>query len=129
MARTVTSASDNRGRWLGVLAAVAALSVIPPAVAAVDVATSVEVVDHVVPGLIALAAALYARALARRGDGESLAPLAAVGVCAVAGIWETATHVTLVLDAGGPDRPVGTVLLHAVPGVVLMLLSLWLIAR
>lgn len=123
----MTSASETRARWLAVLAAVAAVSALPPLIAGVDVAASVEVVDHVVPGLIAVAAALYARALTRRGAGDSMAALAALGVCAIAGVWETATHVGLVLDAGSADRPVGTVLLHATPAVVLLLLSAWLL--
>ena len=127
MRRAATSASDTRARRLAALAAVAAASVLPPILAELDVAAAVEIVDHVVPGMIAVAAALYAMALTRRGAGESLPALAAVGVCAVAGIWETATHVGLVLDAGGPDRPVGAVLLHASPGLVLLLLSLWLL--
>jgi hypothetical protein len=105
------------------LVAVAALSILPPLLATLDVSTATEVVDHVVPGVIAVMAAGYALAAPR----ESAGSLTALGICAVTGLWETATHLTLVLDAGSPGRPAGAVALHALPGAALLGLSLWLL--
>ena len=114
-------------RVLTALAVVSAWSVVPPFLADLDVALSVEVVDHLVPGVVALAASLVALTAARRGVPESLPALVAIGVCTVAALWETGTHFSLMLDAGESGRPVGAVLLHASPGVVMLALSLWLL--
>ena len=121
-------------RWLTALAVLAAWSIVPPYLGPLiglelDVASSVEVVDHVIPGLAAVAAALIARSEVRRGDPESIRALAALGVCALAGFFQAVTHFTLVMDAGGPLQPVGAVVLHATPGPALMALSLWLMLR
>lgn len=120
-------------RWLLVLAGLALWSIVPPYLGPVigleleGVASSVEVVDHVVPGLLACAAALIARDDVRRGGVDSIRVLAALGACALAGLFQTASHATLVLDAGGPLQPVDSVVLHATPGPALLLLSLWLL--
>ena len=116
------------------LAAIAAWSIVPPYLGPLvglelDVAASVEVVDHVVPGLAAVVAALIARADARLGATDSFRVLAALGLCALAGLFQTVSHFTLVLHAGEPQHPVGAVVLHATPGPVLLLLSLWLLLR
>jgi hypothetical protein len=125
-------APDPLERWLVILAAVAAWSIVPPYLGPLiglelDVSSSVEVIDHVIPGVCAIAAALIARVDVRRGLGESVRVLAALGVCALAGLFQTASHATLVLDAGGPLQPVDSVVLHATPGPVLMVLSVWLL--
>ena len=119
-------------RWLLVVAGVAAWSIVPPYLGPLiglelEVASSVEVVDHVLPGVCAFAAALIARSEVRRGNDESVRVLAALGICVLAGLFQTVTHFTLVLDAGGPLQPIDSVVLHATPGPVLMGLSLWLL--
>ncbi len=121
-------------RWLIALAALSAWSITPPYLGPLldlelEVAASVEVVDHVLPGVSALIAALIALRLARRGEGDSLLALSALAVCALAGLFEAVTHVTLVLDAGGPQQPVGAVVLHASPGPAILIVSLWLLLR
>ena len=121
-------------RWLIALAAVAAWSIVPPYLGPLlglelDVPSSVEVVDHVVPGVLAVAAALIALGDARRGSSDSIRALTALGVCALAGLFQTVTHVTLVLDAGGPQQPVDSVVLHATPGPALLGLALFLMLR
>lgn len=121
-------------RWLAGLAALAAWSIVPPYLGpliglGLDVPSSVEIVDHVIPGLAAIAAALIACREVRQGRPESIRLLAALGLCALAGFFQTVTHFTLVLDAGGPLQPVAAVVLHATPGPVLMVLSLWLMLR
>ena len=119
-------------RRLIVLAAVAAWSIVPPYLGPViglelDVASTVEIVDHVVPGLCAVAAALIALADTRHGLTDNVRSLAALGVCALAGLFQTVSHFTLVLHAGEPQAPVAAVALHASPGPVLLVLSLWLL--
>ncbi len=121
-------------RRLIVLAAVAAWSIVPPYLGPLvglelDVASSIEIVDHVVPGLCAVVAALIALADARHGLTDTVRALAALGVCALAGLFQTVTHFTLVLHAGEPQAPVAAVVLHASPGPVLLVLSLWLLLR
>jgi hypothetical protein len=121
-------------RWLVALAAVGAWSILPPYLGPavgleLDVDPSLEVIDHVLPGLLAIAGALFALSLARRGAPDSVPALAALAVCALAGLFQTVTHVPLVLDAGGPTQPVGAVVLHSTPGPVLTLLALALLLR
>lgn len=126
------SAPQPFERGLIALAALAVWSILPPYVGPLvgldlEVTASVEVVDHVLPGVSAAAAALIALAEVRRGAAESIRALAALGVCALAGLFQTVTHATLVINAGGPQHPVDSVLLHASPGPLLLLASLWLL--
>ena len=121
-------------RWLGVLIAVAAWSILPPYVGPslgleLDVSATVETVDHLIPGLLAVCGATAALVLSRRGRPDSLLAFAGLATCALAGLFQTVTHFTLVLNAGGPLQPVGAVVLHASPGPVLLALSLWLLLR
>ena len=114
------------------LLALACWSVVPPYLGPLiglelDVSSTVELVDHVVTGVCAIAGALIALVEARRGATDSVRYLAALGVCVLAGLFQTVTHFTLVLDAGDPLRPVDTVILHASPGPVLLLFSLYLL--
>jgi hypothetical protein len=129
-----TRATPRPERWLGLLIAVAAWSILPPYAGPLlgldlDVSATVEVIDHLVPGLLAVAAAGAALVLARRGRSDSLPAFASLAVCALAGLFQTVSHVTLVRDAGDPLQPVGAVVLHASPGPVLLALSLWLLLR
>lgn len=116
------------------LAALAAWSIVPPYLGPLigldlDVSSTVEVVDHVIPGVCAFAAACLAIGHARRGDAESVRALAALGVCVLAGLFQTVSHATLVLNAGSAGHPVDAVVLHASPGPVLLALALWLLLR
>jgi hypothetical protein len=111
------------------IAAAALWTIAPPYVSPLDVDDTVEVVDHVVPGLVSLAAALYVLARARAGDLASTPVLIALGICAVGGAWVTLTHVTLLADAGEPGRPVGSVLLHVTAGPLLLVPALWCLVR
>ena len=138
MSRSASLRSDppSRGleRALIALAALAAWSIAPPYAGPLvglelDVDASLEFVDHVVPGILAAAGAMLALRFARRGEGDSTAALVAVAVCALSGLFETVTHVPLVLDAGGEQQPVGAVILHSSPGPVLLVLALVLLLR
>jgi hypothetical protein len=129
-----TQATPRLERWLIVLVAVAAWSILPPYVGPLlglelEVASSVEVIDHVGPGLLAVAAASAALVLVRRGRSDSLLVFAALAVCALAGMFQTVSHMTLVRDAGDPLTPVDAVVLHATAGPVVLALSLWLLLR
>ena len=128
------SARTPLERRLIALAALAAWSIVPPYLGPLiglelDVSSTVEVVDHVLPGLCAIAGAYIALVEVRRGETDSFRALAALGVCALAGLFQTVTHATLVLNAGGPQTPVDSVILHATPGPLLLGLSLWLLVR
>lgn len=119
-------------RPLEILIAVAAWSILPPYVGPslgldLDVSTTVETVDHLIPGLLAVCGATLALVLARRGRSDSVLAFASLAVCALAGLFQTVSHVSLVAHAGGPLQPVGSVILHATPGPVLLGLSLWLL--
>lgn len=110
---------------LALLGTLGALSILPPYVGPplgleLNVASDVEVVDHVVPGLTIVICAFSALVLLRSGrtTADSFALALAVGVALLAAVWEVSSHAPLVLDAGGPDTPWGTVLFHAVPGWV-----------
>jgi hypothetical protein len=116
------------------LAAIAAWSILPPYLGPVlgfelDVPARIEVIDHVVPGVSAVIAALIALSYARRGQTDGVAMLAALGVCVLAGLFQTVSHLTLVLDAGGPLQPVDSVVWHATPGPLLLALALVLLLR
>ena len=124
--------SRSRERSLIALIVVAAWSMVPPYLGPLvglelDVPSRLEIIDHIVPGLCAVASASFALSFARRGEFDSIRALAALGVCALAGLFQTVSHATLVLDAGGPLQPVGSVVLHATVGPVLLGLSVWLL--
>jgi hypothetical protein len=113
-------------RTLAILAGLGLASALPPLLAPIDgVPPGVEVADHVLPGALAAVVALVV--LARGARARELLP--AVALAALAGLWQVATHVTLVLDAGQPGRPAGAVALHALPGVVLLAAALWPLLR
>lgn len=121
-------------RALVVLAALAAWSIVPPYLGPplgleLAVSSTTEVVDHVLPGAVAIAGALLARAYARRGEPEAMGAMAGLAACVLAGLFQTVSHLPLVLDAGGPLQPVGAVALHSTPGPALLALSLWLLLR
>jgi zinc transporter ZupT len=122
---------------LASLAVLGALSTMPPylgpaiglELGAID--DIVEVVDHVVPGLLVFLAAGASYVLLRAGrvSKDSLGLAIAVAVCMLAGVWETSSHVPLVLDGGRPESPWGAVILHSALGPVIAALSLWLVLR
>ena len=128
------TAATNLERALVALVAVALWSIVPPYLGPVlgfelDVSSKVEVIDHVVPGVSAAIAACIALSYARRGQTDGVAMLAALGVCVLAGLFQSVSHLTLVLNAGGPQQPVDSVVWHATPGPVLLVLSLVLLLR
>jgi hypothetical protein len=130
----VTSSGPARAQFA--LAVLGALSILPPYLGPViglelDVAAKVEVVDHVAPGVIVVVCGMLAALLARRDEeiAHGAPALGLAGLCFLAGLWQTATHVPLVFDAGGAAAPWDAVLLHSVAGPMILVLALWLTLR
>lgn len=114
---------------------VGGLSILPPYVGPplgleLDVPASVEVVDHVLPGtVVALCGGLTA--LRKHWGLEtqpSIPTLLLYSSAFLAGLFQTATHVPLVFDAGERLTPLGAVLLHATLAPVVTVIALWLTA-
>jgi hypothetical protein len=76
----------------------------------------VEVVDHVIPGVILLAVA--AAALATRRF-----PLVAALAAALASLWMTATHVPLVIQGARGGVSMAAALFHSIPGMAALVVS------
>lgn len=118
---------------LGVLGA---LSMLPPYVGPplgleLDIASNVEVVDHVITGGTVVLSSLLAVWLLRskRVTTDSPLVMGAVALAVLAAVWQTTSHVPLLLDGGGPQTPWGTVLFHSTAGPVLAAVSVALLWR
>lgn len=121
---------------LVLLGALGALSILPPYLGPplgleLDVASDVEVVDHVIPGAIVVISSLLAATLLRteRITLHSLVLAVAVGVSLLCGVWQLSSHVPLVLDAGQPNTQWGTVIFHSTMGPVVAGTALALLLR
>lgn len=84
------------------------------------VPTSLEVVDHVVPGIIVVAAS----AAVLSGRLALFPTLIATLAAALAGLWMTATHVPLLWQARLMLVDWPTALIHSVPGLVTLALTI-----
>lgn len=112
-------------RWTIALAVAALWAMAVPYLAAavglrLDVPRSVEVVDHVVPGVVTLGAAAMLAARSRRGRPAALGDVAwsvAAGATTLAGFWIVATHVPLLAEALDGVTPWGGALLHLSAGL------------
>ena len=124
-------------RALGVLTVLGPVAILPPylgpeiGLKLQGIASSVEVVDHVIPGILIFLAAGSCFLLVRAGRmaQDSLVLATAVALCMLAGVWQTSSHIPLVLDGGRPESPWDAVILHSTLGPVITLLSLWLVLR
>lgn len=96
----------------------------------VDVSATVEVVDHVIPGAVVVAAGLYLRRLAgrRARAGERYALLAA-GVSFLAGFWVFATHLPLLGDAADAAVSWEAAIWHSVAALPIAGLACWFVIR
>ena len=118
-------------RAAAALVAIAAWTIAVPYVGraiglVVAVPARVEFVDHVVPGLVVVAAGVYLHRLARRRAlaGERFALLAA-GVSFMAGFWVLVTHLPLIGDAATADQPWDAAIWHSITGLPLAGVALW----
>jgi hypothetical protein len=112
--------------WRVLLVALGAWSILPPYLTPVGVGSGVEVIDHVIPGGLVVIFGLVAVFEARAGAGDRALAFGATGVCLLAGIWITLTHVSLWADAGSSGRPWGSVILHGTAGPAIAILAGWL---
>ena len=119
---------------MAALAALGALTIATPYLGKelglrIDVPSKVEVVDHVVPGVIVVVlSALWLVVLSGRARATgSLLLLAAAGVFFLASLWLTLTHVPTLIEAVGGDVPWGPALFHSAAGPPMLGLSLWLL--
>jgi hypothetical protein len=75
---------------------------------------------------VVLGVSLWAMVRRRRVASPGLPMLLAGLAVLLAGIWMVATHVPLVLQATRDEAPVGAVVYHSLPGVVVALVgSVW----
>ncbi|MGH2841536.1 MAG: hypothetical protein ACRDKY_12010 [Solirubrobacteraceae bacterium] len=117
------------------LAAIGAWTAIVPYLARalgleVNVPALVEVVDHVVPGAVVVAAGLYLhRAARRRTLARERFALPAAGVAFLAGFWGLATHVPLLQDASRSDVTWEAALFHFAAALPIVLLAGWFLLR
>jgi hypothetical protein len=124
-------------RALAVLAILGLLATLPPYLGPPlglklgKIAHSVEIVDHVIPGVLIFLCAGASWFLLRAGriKENSLGLAGAVAVCMLAGVWQTSSHVPLVLDGGQPQSPWGAVIWHSTLGPIIVVLSFWLVLR
>ena len=124
-----TRLGDRRALALGGLAAWAiAVPWLARAIGLeLEVATRLEVIDHVLPGLIVLAccaAHLHPRST---GPPGSLRRLAVIGTAALAGFWITVTHAPLVGEALDGIADWGPALLHLSAGPPVTVVALWML--
>ncbi len=96
----------------------------------VNVPARVEVVDHVIPGVIVVGAGLCLHRLAQRRAlaGERFALLAA-GVCFLAGVWVLATHLPLVQDAADAAVTWEAAIWHSIAALPIVGLACWFVVR
>jgi hypothetical protein len=96
----------------------------------VNVPDRVEVVDHVVPGAVIVAAALYLHRLARRRPVAGHGPgLLAAGASFLAGFWILATHVPLLGDAARDAVSWEAAIWHSIAALPIVVLACWFVLR
>lgn len=93
--------------------------------ARVDVPAHVEVIDHVLPALVVLAAA--ALLAVRRPDVGATAWSVAAGATFLAGAWIVMTHAPLLGEALSAVTPWRAALLHLGAGLPVLLIGLVLL--
>lgn len=89
-----------------------------------DTASGVEVVDHVVPGVIVLATSAAVVAAGRFVRISGTAILGAGLTVVLAGLWMTATHVPLVAQAARHEAPWGATAYHCATAAAVLAVGL-----
>ena len=90
---------------------------------------SVEVIDHVVPGLLVVAVSIAALIVAWSSARPWSVVFLSGGVVATAGLWMVATHVPVLLQAIRGEAPWGATLYHLAPSAAVLWLGLAWSAR
>lgn len=94
-----------------------------------NVAPILEVIDHVVPGVVIVGGAAIVLALRRKDPAAHEVPvMGTVAIAMLAALWITTSHVPLLGQAAQGSAPLAASLLHAAAGPPVLLLSLWLLA-
>lgn len=93
------------------------------------VRSSVELVDHALPGAVVTAVAVVAYAQLRNGRPSPTLLLVGGLVITLAGLWMLSTHVGLISQARQGIVPGGAVAWHGLPGIALTLLGVAWTAR
>ncbi|MDQ3612487.1 MAG: hypothetical protein M4D85_12960 [Actinomycetota bacterium] len=125
-------ATSLQTRWAIALAGLAVWAAVVPWLARavgleLDVATRLEIVDHVVPAVVMLAGA--AMLATRAGAPGGRVWLGAGGIAFLTGLWITATHLPLIPDAFDSLAPWGVALLHLSTGPPILVCGLWMVLR
>lgn len=95
----------------------------------VDVASKVEIVDHVIPGVLVATIGSYLAINAHRKAPPGLSRTIGGAICFLAGFWIFATHVPLVADAADGRAAWGATVWHASTALPIVGLSLWILLR
>lgn len=96
----------------------------------VNVASRLEIVDHVVPGaVVSLAAGCLFALKRRRALAGGWPAIVGGGVCFLAGFWVLATHVPLLADAARGRARWPAALWHSSTAVPIVAGSLWYALR
>jgi hypothetical protein len=134
-ARVSLASRPDEVRRTGLLAALAAWTIVVPYLGralglVVDVASKVEIVDHVIPGALATAAALYLNRVARRGPlAADRFALLASGAAFLAGFWVLATHVPLLVDTADAGRSWSAAIWHSATALPIVVLAFTCVLR
>lgn len=93
---------------------------------ALNTADRVEFADHVVPAIVIVLASVTSFAVVRRSAQPGTALFVAGLLVALSGLWMTATHFPLLVQAFRDEVDWGAALFHSLPGLaVLTLGTLW----
>jgi hypothetical protein len=95
----------------------------------VDVARRVEIVDHVIPGVVLTGIGVFLAARADIDAAKESPAIFAGCVAFLAGFWVLATHISLIGDAVSGKVSWGAALWHAISAPLIVLLALWIIQR
>ncbi len=130
------ASSDVRMRWETLLGVLGVWSIAVPFAATalgmhLKVTRRLEIADHVVPGLVIAGAAVLLIVARRRPVPDAWMAPASLGIAFLGGLWITATHVPLILQAadGRVGAPWDASIFHSLWGPPIVLVSLWLLWR
>ncbi len=115
-----------RGRWLPWVGLVIGMwGALPHFVSPrLNTRSSVEIVDHVVPGIVVVIASLGLLLARTHADIHGTYGLASGLVVFLAGVWMAATHVPLIAQAMRGEAPWGAATFHSASALAVLVFSL-----